>query len=71
MDRFLRYALEKGKKLRVVFLLNGQMQQKTAGVASYSDKTVSLTLTGRKTLLVLPREDLLACDYARGNSGEE
>lgn len=71
MDRFLRYAAQKGKKLRVVYLYGGQLQQKTAAVLAYDERQVTLSLAGRKTPLVLAREDLLACDYARGDSGEE
>ncbi len=71
MDRFLRYAAQKGKKLRVVFLEGGRMRQKTAAVLAYDEREVQLLLSSRKTPLTLPREDLLACDYARGDSGEE
>ena len=71
MTRFLRYAVEHGRKIRAVFLLDGQMVQKTVSVERFDDETVTLRLGGKKTPLVLPVTDLLSCDYARGDHGEE
>jgi len=71
MMRFLRYAVEHERKIRAVFLLDGQMLQKTVSVLSYDESTVTLRLGSKKTPLVLPMADLLSCDYARGDHGEE
>ena len=71
MTRFLRYAVEHGRKIRAVFLLEGAMVQKTVEVLSYDESTVSLRIGARKTPVVLPLSDLLSCDYARGDHGEE
>ena len=30
MNRFLRYSQEKGRKIRMMLMLNGQLAQKTA-----------------------------------------
>ena len=71
MTRFLRYAMEHDRKIRAVFLLNGELVQKTVSVVSYSEETVSLRIGSKKTPVVLPMADLLGCDYARGDHGEE
>ena len=71
MTRFLRYAVEHDRKIRAVFLLDGQMLQKTVSILSYDDATVTMRLGSKKTPLVLPMADLLSCDYARGDHGEE
>ena len=70
MTRFLRYALEHERKIRAVFLLDGQMLQKTVSVVSYDEETVTLQ-SGKKKAFTLPIGDLLSCDYARGDHGEE
>ena len=71
MMRFLRYAVEHERKIRAVFLLEGKMVQKTVSVLGYDENTVTLRLGSKKTPLVLPMADVLSCDYARGDHGEE
>ena len=71
MERFLRYSLEKGRKIRMVLLLNGELVQKTAAVAAVEAGQVTLLLSGKKTPVTLPMTDILSCDYARGDHGEE
>lgn len=71
MLRFLRYAVEHDRKIRAVFLLDGQILQKTVSIVSYDDQTVVLRIGSKKTPVVLPMADLLSCDYARGDHGEE
>ena len=71
MTRFLRYAMEHDRKIRAEFLLNGELVQKTVSVVSYSEEPVSLRIGSKKTPVVLPMADLLGCDYARGDHGEE
>ena len=70
MTRFLRYALEHGRKIRAVFLLEGQMVQKTVEIVAYDADAVTLRI-GKKTPVTLPMADLLGCDYARGDHGED
>ncbi len=71
MIRFLRYAVEHDRKIRAVFLLDGQMMQKTISVVSYDEQSVAIRIGSKKTPVVLPIADLLSCDYARGDHGEE
>ena len=71
MKRFLRYAVEHERKIRAVFLLDGAITQKTVSVVDYDDETVTLRIGSKKTPLAIPMADLLSCDYARGDHGEE
>ena len=71
MIRFLRYAVEHDRKIRAVFLMDGTMVQKTVSVLAYDESSVSLRIGSKKTPVVLPMADLLSCDYARGDHGEE
>lgn len=71
MTRFLRYAMEHDRKIRAVFLLDGQMMQKTVSIVEYTEDTVTIRIGSKKTPVVLPMADLLSCDYARGDHGEE
>lgn len=70
MMRFLLYAREHGRKIRAVFLFNGEMKQKTVSVLDYTNDTVTLQ-SGRSKPFTIPMSDLLACDYARGDFGED
>lgn len=70
MTRFLRYAVEHQRKIRAVFLLDGAMLQKTVEVLAYDESAVTLRI-GKKAPVRLPLADVLSCDYARGDHGEE
>lgn len=71
MNRFLRYSQEKGRKIRMVLTLNGALAQKTVLVVSYNDASVTLFIGAKKQPVTLPLSDVLSCDYARGDHGEE
>ena len=71
MTRFLRYAVEHRRKIRAVFLLDGAIVQKTVEVISYDESAVSFRIGAKKKPVELPLSDLLSCDYARGDHGEE
>ena len=71
MLRFLRYAVEHERKIRAVFLLDGTMVQKTISVVEYTSDSVTIRIGSKKTPVILPMADLLSCDYARGDHGEE
>ena len=70
MIRFLRYAVEHDRKIRAVFLLDGAMLQKTVSVLAYDESAVTLRIGSKKTFTI-PLADLLSCDYARGDHGED
>lgn len=71
MTRFLRYAMEHDRKIRMLFLLDGEMLQRTVSVLAFDEKTVTLRIGSRKAPVTFPIEDILSCDYARGDHGEE
>lgn len=71
MTEFLRYAAEHGRKIRAVLMLEGKMVQKTVTVLNYDDKRVTLQIGSRKKPEVLALSDILSCDYARGDHGED
>ena len=71
MDRFLRYSLEKGRKIRVVLVLDGLFKQATVSVLACDEATATLSLSGKKVPLTVALTDILSCDYARGDHGEE
>lgn len=70
MTRFLRYAVEHGRKIRAVFDLNGALVQKTVTVLQFDDIAVTLQM-GKKAPITIPLQNLYSCDYARGDHGEE
>lgn len=71
MERFLRYSLQKSRKIRLVLMLDGGMVQKTAAVLALEGDRATLLLSGKKTPVTVPMTDILSCDYARGDHGEE
>lgn len=71
MERFLRYSLEKDRRIRAVLLLDGQMVQKTVTVLALTPTEATLRIGARKTPVTLMLSDILSCDYARGDHGED
>lgn len=71
MDRFLRYSLEHGRSIRAVFLLEGGLTQKTITVLAMEAGIVTLRVGTKKQPMQLPWQDILSCDYARGDHGDK
>ena len=71
MERFLRYSLEKGRKIRVVLLSNDQMSQKTVTVVALAGDEAVLRSGAKGAPFTVKQTDILSCDYARGDHGEE
>lgn len=71
MKRFLRYALEHDRRIRAVFLRDGKMVQKTVHVLAFDGETVTLRAGAKGAPFTLAVGDLLSCDYARGDHGED
>lgn len=70
-ERFLQYSLKHGRSIRAVLLLEGTMAQKTLTVLSLQDGVATLRIGSRKKPVILPVSDILSCDYARGDHGDE
>ena len=47
------------------------MVQKTVRVLAFDGETVTLCAGAKGRPFTLPAEDLLSCDYARGDHGED
>ena len=72
IDSFLRYSLEEGRKIAVVLLRDGRMQKKNLTVCSIDEENGFFTAVaaGRRRSERFPLEEVLTCDYARGDHGE-
>lgn len=71
MKRFLQYSLEHGRKIRAVLMLDGQMVQRTLLVLEESATEITALVGSGKKPRSISLEDILSCDYARGDHGEE
>lgn len=71
MERFLRYGLEKSRKIRAVLLLDGRLVQKPVTVLALDGESATLRLTAKAAPVTVPLADILSCDYARGDHGED
>lgn len=71
MERFLRYSLLHGRKIRAVLTLEGQLRQKTVLVTALDETCATLLIGAQKKPRAVPLSDILSCDYARGDHGEE
>ena len=69
-DRFLRYSLEHGRKIRAVLMLEGAICQKTVQVTALEPDAALLRFGARRTPTRVLKADILSCDYARGDHGE-
>ena len=72
IDRFLKYSLEREKKICAVLMMDGQMIKKNLLVKSIDEdgQGFSAKLPGRKTETHFILSDVLTCAYARGDQGE-
>ena len=72
IDRFLRYSLEREKKICAVMMQDGQMIKKNLLVTGIDEDERGFTakFPGRKKDVHIAVEDVLTCAYARGDQGE-
>ncbi|HPF88267.1 MAG TPA: hypothetical protein PK537_09485 [Candidatus Limiplasma sp.] len=71
MNAFLKYSLDKQRKIRVMLLLDGTIVQKNVTVLSLTATHATLKPGTGKTPVTVPLADILSCDYARGDHGED
>lgn len=71
MNRFLRYSLQNERKIRVMLMLDGAIVQKNAIVLALDETSAVLKLSSKKEPVSVALADILSCDYARGDHGEE
>ena len=72
VDRFLKYSLEREKKICAVLMDGGAMVKKNLLVTAIDEGGAGFTarLAGRKKDVHFDRTDVLTCAYARGDQGE-
>jgi len=72
IDRFLKYSLEREKKISAVWMEEGKMIKKNLQVVSIdaNGQGFFARLPGRKKEIYFLMSDLLTCAYARGDQGE-
>lgn len=72
MERFLRYSLERGRAIRLIYQEeDGRMRQVSAQVTTIQDGEVSLITLRPRREVTLPMERLLSADYRKGDEGQE
>ena len=71
MNRFLKYSLEKQRKIRIMMVLYGTIIQKNAVVLALDETQATLQISGKKEPNTVALADILSCDYARGDHGED
>ena len=72
VDRFLKYSLEREKKICAVLMMDGAMVKKNLLVTAIDEGGEGFTarLPGRKKEIHIDMTDVLTCAYARGDQGE-
>ena len=72
IDRFLKYSLEREKKICVVLMQDGQMVKKNLLVTAIDADAQGFMarFPGRKKEVHVAMNDVLTCAYARGDQGE-
>ena len=72
IERFLKYSLEREKKICAVLMMDGQMIKKNLLVTAIDEDGQGFfaKLPGRKKETHFLLSDVLTCAYARGDQGE-
>ena len=72
IDRFLRYSLEREKKICAVLMQDGQMKKTNLRVTAIDADGAGFDalLPGRKRAVQVALSDVLTAAYARGDRGE-
>lgn len=72
IDRFLKYSLEREKKICAVIVKDGGMKKTNLLVTQIEEDGSGFyaLLPGRKKQVRFSCEDVLTCAYARGDQGE-
>lgn len=70
VERFLRYSLERERKICVVLLDGGEMKRTNLRVTAIDSDGFTARLSGRKREVRFAMQDVLTAAYARGDQGE-
>lgn len=71
MIRFLRYSLEHGRRIRAMLMVDGKLRQQPVTVVNLTETEATLLIGQRKNPETIAIADILSCDYARGDKGED
>lgn len=71
MERFLQYSLQKGKKIKIIFMEHEKMLSENIQVTEIlSDHILYLSAKNKTKAKLLKKADILSCAYARGDDGD-
>lgn len=70
MDRMLRYSLERGKAIRVMWMDESGMRQALCTVVAIGDDTVTVESRRPRGTIQIRKADLLSADYRKGDEGQ-
>jgi hypothetical protein len=70
IDRFLKYSLQHGKKIKAMWLEGDEIKQGNITVKEIKNDVVYYTSSKSKTPKTINKQQLLSLGYARGDSGE-
>ena len=71
MERFLRYSLERGRAIRLMYQDGERIRQATAQVTALDGDEVALMTLRPRGTVILSVGQVLSADYRRGDEGQE
>lgn len=70
IERFLRYSLEREKKIQIVLSRGGALERLNVRVVAMDESGFEAIPSGRKRPARYALSDVLTAAYARGDAGE-
>ncbi len=71
MERLLRFSLEHERVIRLMLMdENGRLSQVNARILRYDADTVDFVTTRSPRTVTVPRGDILAIDFRKGDDGQ-
>lgn len=71
MERLLRFSLEHERVIRLMLMdENGKLSQVNARILRYDADTVDFVTTRSPRSVTVPRGDILAIDFRKGDDGQ-
>ena len=71
MERLLRYSFEHDRVIRLMLMAeDGALSQVNARVVRFDAETVDFITTRSPRTVTVPRKDILAIDFRKGDDGQ-
>ncbi len=71
MERLLRYSYEHDRVIRLMLMTeDGALSQVNARVVRYDEDSVDFITTRSPRTVTVPRKDILAIDFRKGDDGQ-